>query len=213
MRKILFVVVAAVAALSAMSYAANGNPDAKPAVVSPELPMTTIDMPGGKIAHVSLRPDHAVVYDTMRDKHNGYIIVSKKDLRLYVYEHRAGEPDALIAHYPVCLSLNKGNKQMAGDMRTPESPAEHPFVITEINDASSWRHDFGDGRGSIKAYGHWFLRLQTGFRGIGIHGSTGNEQTVPGRASEGCIRLRDADIISLKENYAYCGMQVTILPD
>ena len=33
---------------------------------------------------------------------------------------------------------------------------------------------------------------------------------MPGRASEGCIRLRDADIITLKEKYAYVGMPVII---
>ena len=35
--------------------------------------------------------------------------------------------------------------------------------------------------------------------GIGIHGSTNNESSVPGRGSEGCIRLRDDDLIQLKE--------------
>ena len=70
---------------------------------------------------------------------------------------------------------------------------------------------FGDGRGSILAYGHWFLRLDTpGHSGIGIHGSTNNEDTVPGRASEGCIRLLDKDIIQLKEKYARVGMPVII---
>ena len=107
--------------------------------------------------------------------------------------------------------LNKGNKQRKGDMKTPESPAGQPFKITAIQDASTWKHDFKDGRGSIKAYGHWFLRLLTpGHSGIGIHGSTNNESSVPGRASEGCIRLRDTDIITLKENYAYVGMPVII---
>ncbi|MBR6431269.1 MAG: L,D-transpeptidase, partial [Muribaculaceae bacterium] len=52
--------------------------------------------------------------------------------------------------------------------------------------------------------------LTPGHSGIGIHGSTNNESSVPGRASEGCIRLRDADIITLKENYAYVGMPVYI---
>ncbi|MBQ1582906.1 MAG: L,D-transpeptidase [Prevotella sp.] len=48
---------------------------------------------------------------------------------------------------------------------------------------------------------------------IGIHGSTNNESSVPGRGSEGCIRLRDDDLIQLKENYAFVGMKVVILPD
>lgn len=136
-----------------------------------------------------------------------FIVISKKDLNLRVYS----KDSTLLAEYPCCLSKNKGNKLKKGDMRTPESPDGKPFKITQIQDASTWKHDFKDGRGSIKAYGHWFLRLHTpGHSGIGIHGSTNNESSVPGRASEGCIRLRDQDIITLKENYAYVGMPVII---
>ena len=36
---------------------------------------------------------------------------------------------------------------------------------------------------------------------------------MPGRASEGCVRLLDEDIITLKEKYAYVGMPVIILPE
>ena len=46
--------------------------------------------------------------------------------------------------------------------------------------------------------------------GIGIHGSTNNEASVPGRASEGCIRLRDNDIITLKEKFAFIKMPVHV---
>ena len=98
-------------------------------------------------------------------------------------------------------------------MRTPESSLEEPFTICQIQASENWSHDFGDGRGPIKAYGEWFLRLKTGFNGIGIHGSTNNESSVPGRASEGCIRLRDEDIIILKEHFAFVGMSVIIKPE
>ena len=139
-----------------------------------------------------------------------FIVISKKDLNLRVYKAAKGDT-TLVQQFDACLSKNKGNKQRKGDMRTPESPAGKPFIITQIQDASTWRHDFKDGRGNIKAYGHWFLRLLTpGHSGIGIHGSTNNENSVPGRASEGCIRLRDTDIITLKEKYAYVGMPVII---
>lgn len=139
-----------------------------------------------------------------------FIVISKKDLNLRVYGKQNSDT-VLLAQFPACLSKNKGNKQRKGDMKTPESPAGKPFKITQIQDASTWKHDFKDGRGSILAYGHWFLRLETpGHSGIGIHGSTNNEKSVPGRASEGCIRLRDQDIITLKEKYAYVGMPVIV---
>ena len=143
------------------------------------------------------------------DKGSAFIVISKKDLRLTVYA-RSGQDTVALASFPVCVGKNKGNKEGSGDMRTPESPEGESFTITDIQDASTWTHDFGDGRGSILAYGNWFLRLKTPFSGIGIHGSTNNENSVPGRGSEGCIRLLDDDIITLKENYARVGMPVII---
>lgn len=147
---------------------------------------------------------------TSKSSKSSFIVISKKDLNLRVYDVVKGDT-VLLQEFPACLSKNKGNKQRKGDMKTPESPKGKPFRISQIQNASSWHHDFKDGRGSIKAYGNWFLRLATpGHSGIGIHGSTNNEKSVPGRASEGCIRLLDADIITLKEKYAYVGMPVII---
>ena len=149
------------------------------------------------------------IYKGDYDKQKTFIVISKKDQKLTVYAPVKG--DTLpVAQFPVCLSRNKGQKQGSGDMRTPESEPGEPFTIEQIQNSSTWTHDFGDGRGAILSYGNWFLRLKTGFSGIGIHGSTGNESSVPGRDSEGCIRLRDPDIITLKEQYARIGMPVII---
>ena len=147
-------------------------------------------------------------FHEVTNKKNCFIIISKKDLNLRVYEALATDT-VLIAQYPVCVGKNPGNKTKKGDMKTPETTLDKSFTITEIKDASTWTHDFGDGRGAILSYGHWFMRLSYG-SGIGIHGSTNNESSVPGRASEGCIRLRDEDIIKLKENYAFVGMKVVV---
>ncbi len=157
------------------------------------------------------RPDTALTYDAgaKYDSNKTFIVISKKELRLKVYAVK-GTDTLLVARYPVCLSRALGQKQGSGDMRTPESEPGKPFSIKQIQDASDWHHDFGDGRGSILSYGHWFLRLETPFNGIGIHGSTGNEDKMPGRDSEGCIRLRDQDIIHLKDHYAWVGMPVII---
>ena len=155
-------------------------------------------------------------FPALPDKPSGtaFIVISKRDMTLSVYDRNQVGDTVIVAQYPCCMGKNKGNKVKRGDMRTPESPASKPFKITMIQDASTWRHDFKDGRGNILAYGHWFLRLETpGHRGIGIHGSTNNENSVPGRASEGCIRLLDKDIITLKEHFAYVGMPVTVQPE
>lgn len=138
-----------------------------------------------------------------------FIVVSKKDMKLTVYE-ATKKDTVMVARFDCCLGKNFGDKQKRGDMCTPEASIQKPFRIEKIENSSWWTHDFGDGRGSIKAYGNWFMRLSSPFTGIGIHGSTNNENSVPGRFSEGCIRLRDADIDSLKQNYAFLGMKVII---
>ena len=138
-----------------------------------------------------------------------FIVVSKKDLTLSVYEAR-GNDTIRIAGFDCCLGKNFGDKQKRGDMKTPESTLHNPFKIKSIENSSWWTHDFGDGRGSIKAYGKWFMRLSSPYTGIGIHGSTNNENSVPGRQSEGCIRLRDKDIETLKSDYAFVGMKVIV---
>lgn len=146
------------------------------------------------------------------NRNNCFIVMSKKDYYLYVYE-RQGNNNVMIARYDCAFALNTGNKEKEGDMKTPAcADMNHPFSISQICDARNWKHDFKDGRGNIKAYGYWFLRLDIGTsnRSIGIHGSTNNEITVPGRASEGCIRLKDSDIKDLRENYARVGMKVYI---
>lgn len=153
--------------------------------------------------------DSAHVYRPEAVKENCFFVASKQEFRLYVYEV-AGEDTLLAAHYPICYGRNAGAKSKSGDCKTPECTMESPFTITKIADASWWTHDFGDGRGEIPSYGAWFLGLETGFKGIGIHGSTNNEASVPGMDSEGCIRLRDADIIDLATRYALMGTQVII---
>ena len=157
--------------------------------------------------------EQPLVFGELVDREQCFIVISKPELHLSVYEDQSGDT-VLLARYPVCVGKNYGQKQKSGDMKTPESTFENPFTITQIQPASTWTHDFGDGRGPILAYGNWFMRLRTpGFTGIGIHGSTNNESSVPGRGSEGCIRLPDNDLDSLKEQYAFVGMKVIILKD
>ena len=154
-----------------------------------------------------------VVFGELQNRDNCFIVVDKPALHLSVYEDQQGDT-VLIARYPVCVGKNYGQKEKSGDMKTPECTFSDPFSITEIKPASTWTHDFGDGRGAILSYGNWFMRLKTpGHKGIGIHGSTNNESSVPGRGSEGCIRLRDDDLDILKEKYAFVGMKVIILKD
>lgn len=117
------------------------------------------------------------------------------------------DDDTLMATYPIACGKNKGHKQKSGDMRTPEGT----FTITQIVNARSWSHDFKDGKGVIpNAYGPWFFRLSFG-SGIGIHG-THDPESMGKRATEGCIRLRNEDLLKLKP-LVKIGTVVEILPD
>lgn len=147
--------------------------------------------------------------DLKRSVKRCFIVVSKKDYYLYVYEPQ-GRDTVLLARYDIAVARMRGQKRIADDFRTPHGL----FRVTKIEDATQWCHDFSDGRGELPSYGSYFLRLNVaGFKGIGIHGSTNNDASVPGRASEGCIRLHDADVKDLAEHYAYVGMKVLIKAD
>ena len=143
------------------------------------------------------------------------IKVHKQSYTLELFEEGNAVP---LKVYGVAVAKNPGDKQMTGDNRTPTSwgsavaiPARYagaavgvpsaqvPFVVEEICDASYWTHDFGDGKGVIEgAYGRWLISLDTGWIGIGIHG-THDPASIGTMASEGCIRLRNEDVAELKQ--------------
>ncbi len=147
-----------------------------------------------------------------KENSNAYnISIKKQEFRLYLFQGTN-----LIKTYPIATGRNPGDKVRGGDFRTPEGN----FYIKRIENASSWDHDFHDGKGSIKgAYGPWFLRLYTGsdrtktgkgWKGIGIHG-THDPSSIGTMASEGCIRMHNEDVAELK-GLVKIGTPVTIDP-
>ncbi len=167
--------------------------------------------------------DRGVVYKHNAVVQNCFFVISKREFRIYVYENVNNGVD-LVAHFPVCLARNTGDKMRPGDGTTPVCAKNRngeyiPFTISQIAAATTWKHDFRDGRGNIPAYGDWFMRLklnshprQASNTSIGIHGSSSNALSVPGRDSEGCIRLRNADLLELRE-FARVGTKVIIKPE
>ena len=134
-----------------------------------------------------------------------FLLVDKQKLTLSMIK-----PGGRIERvYRVACGVNYGNKTKKGDFRTPEGR----FPINQLLNAAGLSHDFGDGKGPIaNAYGPWFLRLDVpGFITIGIHG-THLPESIGSRATEGCIRMRNEDILDLKKRVAL-GMPVVILPD
>lgn len=146
----------------------------------------------------------ALLIAAMGMKAENKIIVDKPAYMLYVVE----ENDTVFSA-PVCLGKNLGQKKRAGDHKTPEGN----FKVSMVQDASKWTHDFKDGHGKRKgAYGPWFFRLNTPQSShIGIHGTCFPE-SMGKRESDGCIRLRNEDLLQLKE-FIKVGTPVTVLPD
>ena len=158
------------------------------------------------------------------------IVIHKLSHQLELYKKGEASPYRV---YSCATAKNNGDKTRSGDNTTPTSwggvvdsikgvlphtdSAKIPFVVEEIYYAGDWTHDFGDGKGEIAgAYGQWFISLNTGWDGIGIHG-THDPSSIGTNASEGCIRLENRDINELKEiiskNNGGVGVNVVILED
>ena len=134
------------------------------------------------------------------------ILIKKSEFRLYLLED-----GNVVDSWPVALGKNAGQKRVSGDMKTPDGT----FPIDEVIDSSDWTHDFHDGKGEIAgAYGPYFISLDTSdlsggaWDGIGIHG-THDPASIGTRASEGCIRMHNSDLLALKAQIDV-GTEVTI---
>lgn len=136
------------------------------------------------------------------DRYGDYIYISKPKMRLYVLNKR----DSVLFSCGIACGIKRGNKQEIGDYRTPEGV----FKIVGIYESTEWIHKTRDGRKVKGCYGPYYLSLLTpNFNGIGIHG-TNAPRSIGKRASEGCIRVKTENIITLKEKYAYGGMMVIV---
>ncbi len=135
------------------------------------------------------------------------ILIKKSAFTLYLLD----DHNTVVRSYDCTIGKNPGQKQKRGDMKTPTGT----FYVDEIDDASGWTHDFGDGKGEIKgAYGPWFISINTdkmskgAWGGIGIHG-THKPDVMRAMDSEGCIRLQNQNVEELKQ-YVRVGTKVTI---
>lgn len=129
--------------------------------------------------------------DIIHDIHYArLIIISKQTMKLRMIDYKGNK----LFEADIACGLKYGNKQVQGDMKTPEGI----FSIVDIQDSRKWKHDFHDGKGEIEgAYGPYFIRLLVpGHKGIGIHG-THDSLSIGTRVTEGCIRLKNNDLEEL----------------
>ena len=128
------------------------------------------------------------------------IVVEKAKFKLHLF--KAGKE---IKSYDVAIGKNPGQKERVGDMTTPSGE----FKVDEIIASNNWTHDFNDGKGEIEgAYGPWFVSLETGWIGIGIHG-THDPDSIGTMASEGCIRMKNDQVAELKK-LVFVGAKVIV---
>ena len=197
---VLFLVMTAVA-LSGCLLDSGEAAKGKAAIAKQEA--QTVDAPKVEEKQEEKLPTLAEQYKMDAD----FILIKKSEFKLYAVDAKGN----IVAEYGCALGLNPGQKEKSGDMKTPDGV----FPIDEILDASYWTHDFNDGKGEIPgAYGPWFISLDTmelsggRWSGIGIHGTHAPE-SIGTRASEGCVRLNNDDIVKLKQ-FARVGMKVVI---
>jgi lipoprotein-anchoring transpeptidase ErfK/SrfK len=130
-----------------------------------------------------------------------WLHVVKGSYRIHLYRGKKLEKT-----YDVAVGANGGQKRRVGDSRTPTGT----FSVQQIQRASSWTYDFGDGNGPTRgAYGPWFIRLKTpGWSGIGIHG-THDPNSIGTMITQGCVRMRNNELEELRKHVAV-GMKVVI---
>ena len=154
--------------------------------------MLTITACGNRrITTTNDNPEQIVVEDeeaTGDMSEADHIIISKESMRLKLYD----KDDLLICSFPVAIGKHLGDKQELGDCKTPEGE----FSIVQIQRASHWMYNTA--KENIKGYyGNWFIRLNTKYSGIGIHG-THEPELIGQRSTEGSIRLDNYHLDSLR---------------
>ena len=128
-----------------------------------------------------------------------HIVISKQTMSLKLYDKQ----NQLICAFPVSLGRDYGDKQKLGDFKTPEGD----FSIAQIQRSSHWMYN--SGKESFKGYyGNWFIRLNTRYNSIGIHG-THDPEHIGERSTEGSIRLNNYHLDSLR-TMVNVGMAVRI---
>lgn len=118
------------------------------------------------------------------------LLVDKTSHRLYVYERGENGVPRLTRDFYVSTGKLKGNKQISGDLRTPEGV----YFITSHIPGEKLPDLYGIGAYPMNYPNEWDLRLgKTGY-GIWLHGTENAFYSRPPRDSEGCVVLPNIDL-------------------
>lgn len=141
----------------------------------------------------------------LASEYSRFLVVDKASMRVLLYDRYGQEVKA----YDMACAKNYGTKHKKADSRTPEGF----FSVEGIYNSTDWLFTDDDGRTSKKKgqFGPRFIRLRIpGTSQIGIHG-TCSPWSIGHRASHGCIRLTNENILELVE-LVEPGMPAIVLP-
>lgn len=141
----------------------------------------------------------------LKNRFKYFIVVDKVSMSVVLYDKYGCEKEA----YKMACSKRYGTKHKRRDNRTPEGF----FSVEGIYDSTDWLYTNDDGYTSpIKGqFGPRFIRLKTPVTSqVGIHGTCA-PWSLGRRASHGCIRIHNDNILKLVE-YAKPGMPVIVNP-
>jgi murein L,D-transpeptidase YafK len=119
------------------------------------------------------------------------ILVEKSTHRLYIYQQQSAQvPPQKVNDYYVSTGRMEGDKNIEGDLRTPEGVY---FVTTWIPD-SKLPDKYGIGAFPVNYPNEWDRRQGKTGDGIWLHGTESRFYSRPPLDSEGCVVLTNIDL-------------------
>lgn len=138
-------------------------------------------------------------------RHAVMIVIDRDRFRLVVWRPGVGDKAPTVAHHcPVAVGMEgfatpRGAMKTGPRTRTPDWRApdwvEPPLTPQMLYPFDAVDNPYRVGLISL----HGMNSKGESYDGYAIHG-TSNPNSIPGRASHGCVRLRDADIDLLYKN-------------
>ncbi len=141
----------------------------------------------------------------LNSTYSRFLVVDKGKMKVQVYDCYGRKE----VEYGIACAKNFGTKHEKGDSRTPEGF----FSVEGIYDSTDWLFTDDNGVASPKKgqFGPRFIRLRIPTTSqIGIHGTCA-PWSIGSRASHGCIRVTNENILKLVE-IVEVGMPVIVNP-
>jgi len=123
------------------------------------------------------------------------VLVEKSTHRLYIYQRQKNKPPKLVQNYYVSTGKKEGNKNVRGDLRTPEGV----YFITSWIPQEKLPDKYGVGAFPLNYPNELDRRRgKTGY-GIWLHGTESQYYSRPPLDSEGCMVLTNIDFSAMKK--------------